>query len=1060
MPENYEFKIINCEVKKSGARSQEQRERQKSGPEWLPAVLARLIPASGFWLPAPFLTLAPCFLLLATAFCLPPSAFGTTVTGTVRDSAGNAVSGAAVSFRLINIGRGNVARDSGTSIVAPAVLTASSAADGTFSVTLVGNDAITPAGTLYEVVIRGPGFTYGPFDYSITGAAADLNSLTPEATYPNTPSQVPSSALAAPSGCAAGQDLEWTGTAWTCAAGASPTLYNQAIESNGTAETQRPAFNLSSNFSVADNAVNNRTDLDLASTISSNTSGNAATATALASIPSQCTGGQFATGIAASGNANCGTPAGGGTPGGSSGQVQINSSGAFGGAANLTYDSASGGTTLQAQDKGGQVFNVKAYGATSATPYLDGTLAIGSGPAAASSFNHTGTSTTATAPGFTATQNNTLALWIFGAPGPFSVPPATGTNRLTQPNPGADYGFTINDQTNTPSGSVAAVSGTFASGTKWNAITAHATPTAGNTISFAGIADNQVVGPTSITVTAPVAEAPGQFLVACVVFSQGSSNSITPPAGLTLLIDATTGDAFGGIKCYDTTVTTVPASYTWTQTTTNGMAAFVALYTNVDLGSVTLESPSAPFAAGNVGNYVCINGVGPSGAQVCGTISSFSAPTLVGLSGFGSATAGTGLTFYFGTDSASAINTTVSTCNSAGGGTVYFPPGVYAAGSTITLRSNCTLKGAGRSATTIQALSSLAGSADLLQSVNFNNMTDPSTQEPFDFGIEDMTIDGNKANRSAGSGGDIELDAYRVRMRRLYVLNAPNSGIYTQSSISPLFINVGDIFNDVRVGFNGVSGQNGYGLNLNGPTDSIVQNSWFYENRSFGLWANTGSTNSWFSKLHAWGNSGTGMVFATLANASGLESETNLNSSAGFSIQSDFFGTNIEAFGNPGDGLQINLGAGVLSVNIANLHTYNNTGKGLSYIGTHTGAGITITGLLSYNNTGNGVDLSANTGGLSQAVIIGNSVQNKGAGGQLVMPASAANSYLRLGLNTTTGQTAFSGAIPSGLQLDLSESGTSSGTVTTLPSTLPTAAPANHCQIWNNAGVVNVTTCP
>jgi hypothetical protein len=47
-----------------------------------------------------------------------------------------------------------------------------------------------------------------------------------------------------------------------------------------------------------------------------NTSGNAATATALAAVPTQCTAPQFATGIAANGNANCSTPAGG-TIGGS-----------------------------------------------------------------------------------------------------------------------------------------------------------------------------------------------------------------------------------------------------------------------------------------------------------------------------------------------------------------------------------------------------------------------------------------------------------------------------------------------------------------------------------------------------------------------------------------------------------------------------------------------------------------------------------------------------------------------------------------------------------------------
>lgn len=44
---------------------------------------------------------------------------------------------------------------------------------------------------------------------------------------------------------------------------------------------------------------------DLPGSITSSTSGNAATATALAATPTQCAGGNFSTGIAASGNANC-----------------------------------------------------------------------------------------------------------------------------------------------------------------------------------------------------------------------------------------------------------------------------------------------------------------------------------------------------------------------------------------------------------------------------------------------------------------------------------------------------------------------------------------------------------------------------------------------------------------------------------------------------------------------------------------------------------------------------------------------------------------------------------
>ena len=47
---------------------------------------------------------------------------------------------------------------------------------------------------------------------------------------------------------------------------------------------------------------------DIPSSITSNTSGNASTATALAAVPTQCSGNNFGTGIAASGNANCSQP--------------------------------------------------------------------------------------------------------------------------------------------------------------------------------------------------------------------------------------------------------------------------------------------------------------------------------------------------------------------------------------------------------------------------------------------------------------------------------------------------------------------------------------------------------------------------------------------------------------------------------------------------------------------------------------------------------------------------------------------------------------------------------
>jgi hypothetical protein len=65
---------------------------------------------------------------------------------------------------------------------------------------------------------------------------------------------------------------------------------------NNTGSTAAPGY-----FSIPAAAI---------PTLNQSTTGNAATATALAATPSQCSGSQFAQGIAASGNANCATPAG------------------------------------------------------------------------------------------------------------------------------------------------------------------------------------------------------------------------------------------------------------------------------------------------------------------------------------------------------------------------------------------------------------------------------------------------------------------------------------------------------------------------------------------------------------------------------------------------------------------------------------------------------------------------------------------------------------------------------------------------------------------------------
>jgi hypothetical protein len=100
------------------------------------------------------------------------------VTGNLQTLTGNQIAQGRIIFQLTNIGTGNPIGVSGTSIIPALTYTVLSAIDGSFSVSLWGNDNITPANTLYAVTYRDPqGNEIGPIQYSIVGATANLNSL-------------------------------------------------------------------------------------------------------------------------------------------------------------------------------------------------------------------------------------------------------------------------------------------------------------------------------------------------------------------------------------------------------------------------------------------------------------------------------------------------------------------------------------------------------------------------------------------------------------------------------------------------------------------------------------------------------------------------------------------------------------------------------------------------------------------------------------------------------------------------------------------------------------------
>src|SRR6266568_8882907 len=124
------------------------------------------------------------------AFCLLISdlSFATTVTGTVMDSQGNPIAGAIVRLQLENCGAGGVCTLSGGGgIVSTLPVSTTTAADGTFSIVVNGNDALTPAGTFYEVRYIAQSGTIYSANYSITGTSFNLNNATPLGAMPPAP---------------------------------------------------------------------------------------------------------------------------------------------------------------------------------------------------------------------------------------------------------------------------------------------------------------------------------------------------------------------------------------------------------------------------------------------------------------------------------------------------------------------------------------------------------------------------------------------------------------------------------------------------------------------------------------------------------------------------------------------------------------------------------------------------------------------------------------------------------------------------------------------------------
>lgn len=247
----------------------------------------------------------------------------------------------------------------------------------------------------------------------------------------------------------------------------------------------------------------------------------------------------------------------------------------------------------------------------------------------------------------------------------------------------------------------------------------------------------------------------------------------------------------------------------------------------------------------------------------------------------------------------------------ASGGSVYLMEGTYTIDTQISLASNITISGAGRNVSIIKLKNAHNVSINMLNIYNgftyFNNIS-----------IRDLTIDGNKANQTAGTQHGIH--AYRMGNQTSSTVGLTVSNVYVK-----------DMRNN--------------GINLEQTANTKVFDSYFMTNTGTGIYVNSASARNSFTNNTSRENGG-----------SGIDSESD------YDVISDNFAQNNTLQGIDANGSD---------VKIANNTITNNASNGIN----STEENATISGNTISSNTARGMVIDQN------AKVTNNVIQANGSSG-------------------------------------------------------------------------------
>lgn len=250
-----------------------------------------------------------------------------------------------------------------------------------------------------------------------------------------------------------------------------------------------------------------------------------------------------------------------------------------------------------------------------------------------------------------------------------------------------------------------------------------------------------------------------------------------------------------------------------------------------------------------------------------------------------------GAVFDGSTDDYAALTRAIVACNAAGGGYVDLPDGTAIIGTTLALLSNVVLRGQGDASTTLKAKNSL--NAAVIRSNNYASLTGQNKYliadgVPYNFGMCDLRIDGNKANQSSGNG--VEFYGKRIYLQDVLIKDCKGIGWVSEgwfnvnTALDPEqpeshYINVG------------VQNCDSHGIQYRGPTDAYWHSIFPYLNAGWGVRFET--DNSTYS-----GTSDCVVMHCYANTAGGVYVSTNLSMRFGELITESNFGQGLVIDGN------------------------------------------------------------------------------------------------------------------------------------------------------------------